>query len=450
MPHPIPNFHDARLSLIQSAVRHCLCNQGELRPGLCADHPAMQAANAHLAVVAHAGPQPLESIAGDCLKMIVEYALALMLGDETWQEQIASEYEDSSCDPGWLSAVADYVTYYWVDRGQPLYNPQGSVYPLPASASGDSRVVGVLGDWGTGEPVAIAVLESLFSQQPDVIVHVGDVYYAGTEEEAVANFLQPIQQTRALFGVETPVYTIPGNHDYYSGGAGFYDKLLPALNPAAPQTSSFFSLENDGWLLQFMDTGYYDHDLLKVGDDITHLHPAEAAWHQQRIGDAIAAGKNVLLFSHHQLFSPFLNIGPVSGGNEGGANFNPALLGNFAGFFSSPRLLGWFWGHEHVLAIYPPYQDLAAGRLVGDSAFPVFADDGYTVKFPQVPWNDQVQLAGNGVERNHGYTVLKLSSQGAAAEYWSVPVDAVPGKPVPATCLFSELLPSPPGSTIDG
>jgi hypothetical protein len=180
-----------------------------------------------------------------------------------------------------------------------------------------------------------------------------------------------------------PVYTLPGNHDYYSGGEGFYG-MIPQLNQDVPnatvQQHSFWSLVNDAWQLEGLDTGYHDSDLLEVGEDTTHLRDDEAAWHTQQL--AKAGNRKVILFSHHQLYSTLEAIG--------GAWRNPKLEDNLAAWQAvTPNLVGWLWGHEHVLGIYqvpgsqqspassPPLPIL--GRCIGNGAFPVFTDSGYVV-----------------------------------------------------------------------
>ena len=147
-------------------------------------------------------------------------------------------------------------------------------------------------------------------QKPDLIIHLGDIYYAGTFDECQTNFLDPIRAARQKHGRYIPVYSIPGNHDYYSGGRAFY-AMLPQLNlgipHAAVQQHSFFCLRNEHWQLECMDTGYNDHDLLRISDDITHLQEIEAAWHQKQLSEA--GTRQIILMSHHQLYSAFMAIG---------------------------------------------------------------------------------------------------------------------------------------------
>ena len=237
------------------------------------------------------------------------------------------------------------------------------------------------------------------------------------------------------FGRNIPVYTIPGNHDYYSGGAGFYG-MIPLLNENVPnatvQEYSFFCLRNDRWQLECMDTGYNDHDLKLVPDDITHLEQPEADWHQEQM---LAAGaRNIILMSHHQLFSSFATIGP------GGTSFqNPYLTKNLQDWRAAgvSNLAAWLWGHEHLLEVYAaPASDGTGlpilGRCVGNGAFPVFNDAGDYTKNPKSPIALQaapdfasgyVQTADDGLVYASGYAMLTLGAANGKADYYQVTFD---------------------------
>jgi hypothetical protein len=457
-----PNFHDARLSVAQSCLREHVARSAPGAPesGLFASHPIMQAAGAVLEGI-HRGqirdvPTALtaydarraaqtaqgmlvaapEGIIAICLDLRARYILAWALDDQAAMNELESEFNKSGCDwAGWVGAFADWIAYYW-DEKAPRYNPPTDAGPqpfaLPSPGSGGPLRVGILGDWGTGEPEASAVLAQLMAQRPDVVIHVGDVYYAGTRDEQQANFLALIQGARTASGLNIPVYTLPGNHDYYSGGAGFYE-IIPRVNEGVAggsiQQNSFWCLRSDAWQLQGMDTGYYDSDLLEVGRDATHLRDDEAAWHQARLADA--GTRQVILFSHHQLFSAFEKIG--------GAWQNPSLLGNLQAWQAAGRfrLAAWFWGHEHVLEVYQVPGSLAVlGRCVGNSAFPVFTDssedtpqpggapvqpatsspDG-SIAFP----NGFVQTQPDDLVWASGFAMLELADDGTGtARYYQV------------------------------
>ena len=369
------NFHNARHSLVQSCLRELIgrspiadggppslrsrvesvvrdligkVSEDSSGFGLCSGHPVMQAignvldqidrgtlSDASLARAAYQSERAkrpelqtkMATLSADCLDLLAQYLLTWVLHDETRMNEVKSEYIDSHCDMGWLTAVAAWVGYYW-DGDKPQYVPPAPStvpFPLPPPGSPDGLLrVGVLADWGTGEPEAIAVLDQLMLQKPDLIVHVGDIYYSGTHDECQTNFLEPIKAARKQHERFIPVYTIPGNHDYYSGGTAFY-AMLPRLNLGIPHASvqehSFFCLLNDHWQLECMDTGYNDHDLLRLPDDISRLQDVEAAWHQLQLTQA--GSRRVILVSHHQLFSAFAAIG-----RSGKSYQNPYLTKN--------------------------------------------------------------------------------------------------------------------------
>jgi hypothetical protein len=482
------HFETARLSIVQSAIRELVCKEFPNRPGsgLFADNPIKQAIGPVLDAIhkgaitdadtairaykANRAAQPAiaaEGTAGlteDCLDLLVHYSIAWLFHDKSKEEEIESEFRDNQCDPGWLTALVAWLDYYWDDKS-PHYvppsngDPQPIPLPPPASVDGQLRV-GILGDWGTGEDEAFAVLDQLMQQHPDLIIHIGDIYYAGTHDECINNFLTPINNARSKYK-PVPVYTLPGNHEYYSGGKEFFN-ILPQINigipHAAVQQNSFFCLQNSGWQLEGMDTGYNDHDLLKVDTEVTQLRDDEAAWHQQNL--AASGGRKVILLSHHQLFSAFGTIGAATGS---GPNYqNPYLLQTLQTWLAdgSPNIVAWFWGHEHLLEVYavPGAQDVnlpILGRCVGHSAFPVFNNLGdYTPLTQSVPLesvstfpNGYVQTGDDGQVYANGYVLLTLGADAGTAEYYEVNfTGSVSG--ATSTLLWSEPLPSSSQDTL--
>ena len=476
------NFHNPRISLAQSCMREVI-NHSTLptggasallarvesvvggwlgmkpavviAPGLAARHLAMDALGTVLdgidqgtvtdtgtAIAAYnsiRASQPPATAAMDmgmstnCLDLVAQFLLAWVLKDQTRQNEIKSEF--TSCDPGWLTAVEAWISYYWAAQ-KPQYNPPTAAtapFPLPPAASPDGLLrVGVLGDWGTGEPAALAVPDQIMRLAPDLIIHLGDIYYAGTFDECQHNFLLPIQNARKQYGRFIPVYMIPGNHDYYSGGRAFY-QMIPQLNLGIPsgviQQHSFFSLQNDGWQLECMDTGYNDHSMLTVDDDITNLLDVEAAWHQQQLANA--AGRRIILMSHHQLFSAFTTIGPTHKRYQ-----NPYLTKNLADWRAAgaSNIVAWLWGHEHLLEVYarPTADDTrlpVLGRCVGHGAFPIFNNqNAYTPKpdsliplepAPAFP-NKYVQTADDNLVYANGFAMLTLGAALGKADYYQV------------------------------
>ena len=71
----------------------------------------------------------------------------------------------------------------------------------------------LIADWGTGTPEAKALLERVAAHKPDVLIHLGDVYYSGTDERERP---VPARIVNEVFGRGAdrpmPVFNMTGNH----------------------------------------------------------------------------------------------------------------------------------------------------------------------------------------------------------------------------------------------
>ncbi len=235
-------------------------------------------------------------------------------------------------------------------------------------------------------------------------MHLGDVYYSGTQDEMQERFLDVCD---AVFGASMPTrFSLSGNHDMYSGGVGYY-WLVDQLD----QKASYFALQNEAWLFIGMDTGVHDYNPLQGGTAASFLMSAEADWINNLV--AKKGNRKVVFLSHHPLFSAY---DPISG-----TSVNNLLLNQLRD--SIPNVTAWFWGHEHRLGVYDPFQTLQRGRCLGHAAVPVFAD----------PPGDPPQLAGvpvhlengkpldmgtaNGVYK-HGFAIMTLNGTSAQVRYY--------------------------------
>lgn len=330
-------------------------------------------------------------------------------------EIYACELEKAVCDAaGWAECLTAYLAYK-VLLQNPIYRPNKNVV---ANLKPDATIA-IIGDWGTGTDVAINLLKQVAAQKPDILLHLGDIYYAGTEEEARKSFLEI---TRSVLG-DTPLYTLCGNHDMYAGGSGYY-WLLDQIG----QEASYFCLQNNDWLFLAMDTGFHDSNPFNVATNLTRLVTegswSEAAWHQEKI--AQRGDRKMVFLSHHQLFSPFGSVGSVNGI---ALAYNENLLGDFGSVL--PQVEWWFWGHEHTLGVFPPYMDLKRGRCVGASAVPVFQDQqSYSTAanlrtvddLPMPTWDKDVELGITDNMYNNCFAIMRLNGSAATVDYYEVPL----------------------------
>jgi hypothetical protein len=450
----LKTFTDPRLSVWQSTVEEVLRRREgtpDARPTL--DHPVVAAAAAAASTAVSgvattaAGPTasaPQGCTDDQCAHLALQLATAKVEGRPAAEVQpLEDALKFSTCDPLWSESVAEYVKFFDVEKGKVPYRAStGPDDPAPLPLK-ENATVALIADWGTGTAEARQLLEKVAAHQPDVLIHLGDVYYSGTASENTLYFLNLVNEVMGR-GPDRPlpVFNMTGNHDMYSGGAAFYD-LLGQLNqpPLAPagqlQTHSFFGLRSSGWQILGMDTGLHDDDVFDVNTSMTWLEDSEVAWHKHQI--ATAGGRKTILLSHHQLFSAFGAIGPDGNGDRSMNTKLQAQLGDVLG-----ELEAWFWGHEHNLEIYAPYAGLKRGRCIGHGAVPVFVtQEPYKSRVgdkipllaaspatPAVP----VRLGITGGVYNHGYVILKLedASRTARVSYYQ---DAAAGE-----LLFEEVL----------
>jgi hypothetical protein len=377
--------------------------------------------------------------AANCASLGLQYFEARLRGDTATARRIQDEITGSTCDSRWISTLEEYLAYFGPDgtRAKIPYIRAKTVGPHVITIKPGAKIA-LVGDWGTGADPAVQVLRQIKDRAPDIIIHLGDIYYSGTAKECQSNFTEIIEAVFDRKNHPIPVFSLAGNHDMYSGGHGYYG-LIGALNPGRDrQPASFFCLRSadQAWQLLAIDTGLHDYNPFNVSDVVTFLEADEQEWHRQRLAEF--SGKTILL-SHHPLFSAFSRIGAST---PGGAlvPYNPRLLKSFEAFKATGRTISaWFWGHEHNLCIYRPYAGLARGRCIGHGAIPVFESQApYALlpgiqNLPQLEPNTQLALR-DGLYA-HGFALVSLGPQNgkAQAEYFQSAGDA-------ASLIFAEAL----------
>ncbi|NNF36119.1 MAG: metallophosphoesterase, partial [Saprospiraceae bacterium] len=340
------------------------------------------------------------------------------------------------------------------------YNYGVVEWKIPSDAT-----VAIIGDIGTGTDVAAAVLLSALSFNPDVILHVGDVYYSGTRQEFKNYFVGLIQAVYKDQGVKVPMYTLPGNHEYFTGAIPYFECLDSndlIFEDSQKQQASFFKLETEdgGWQFLGMDTSYHGHYMggpqskldqaLKdlhlnpdnafnpvVPPDMVYVRPDEVDWHHYHLNQH--KGRTIL-FGHHQLYSANQKVGIPQKMKDGKPDpldynrpgVNTRLWQAFGAYFH--KVAAWYWGHEHNLCIYEDnfrpegwpeasdapdgqFKTLVKGRCVGHSAIPVAeAEEPYKINNPIPFVRDDLKLDLYNGWYNRGFEILKLNGSGNPSE----------------------------------
>lgn len=237
---------------------------------------------------------------------------------------------------GWIKSLFDHV-----DRKQahPMLRPASAqTEKIP-----DVATLALAADWGTGLYGAPKIAEQMRKTGGfELVMHLGDVYYSGTEDEVQERFLDvwPRDAGKRTIAVNS-------NHEMYSGGFGYFKLALPAIG----QKSSYLAFENTHWLLVVLDTAYVDHDMDNEQVAWLNLVRKQAVDRQGR-------PKKLLLFSHQQLFSRLDHQGPK-------------LQNALRHLLNEKAITAWYWGHEHQCVIYDKHPAFGLfGRCLGNGGIP--------------------------------------------------------------------------------
>lgn len=362
------------------------------------------------ATAVHPATEGLLQTAGFCSLTALKIAKAKLLGNVSATQQYKDELAKfGDCDPRYAEAAAKYTEYFVAQQKQIPYvhytNLSNFVIDgkLPAKAT-----VAIVGDWGTGQDAAKLVLRQIANKKPDVVIHLGDIYYAGTQFEINNYFVQPWKQILNLAAKPIPTFSLAGNHDMYSGGVPYYQMIQQQLG----QPASYFCFRNANWQFVAMDTGYNDHNPSAGGAGATFLQEPEVTWLADKVNNA--GGRGTVLLSHHQLFTAYDNID----NNE----VNLRLYTQVAPLL--PKVALWIWGHEHDFVPYDAYKGLARSCCLGHGAFPVGVDETpYNPKYPNVPVTkdadgNNIRLDATAGLYNHGYAIIELDGPAGKVSYY--------------------------------
>jgi hypothetical protein len=296
------------------------------------------------------------------------------------QARALFEEKFDTTDPGWATVLFQQAKALF--KGKAKFISHKSVtdfrFPLAANAR-----IALLADWGAGNDYAQLVAEQVKARNPDHVIHLGDVYYSGTESEVKNRFLKywpyPAAGGRS--------WALNSNHEMYSGGHAFFKITLKTFK----QPASYFSLENENWRFIGMDTGYVEHNLNKE----------QADWLKGQLGRGKAKS---ILMSHHQLFSAF-----ESQGEHLQEWLQPHL--------DEGRIDGWFWGHEHTCQVYDQYMGIKA-RCIGNGCIP-YGLPANPPPHPEVPlkWVNRRPNPDHQKRGMHGYALITLDGADGQVEY---------------------------------
>jgi hypothetical protein len=261
-------------------------------------------------------------------------------------------------DPRWAMTMARMIKSSLSGKA-----PWRTADPSPMRIPNRLRAA-VFGSWATGVYGA-PITSASISRDParfDLVMHLGDTYYSGTEKEVREKLLGVWPQVPGALN-----RALIGNHEMYSGGNAYFDIALPTFSQAA----SYFALQNDHWILVALDTAYSDHD----------FYGEQPEWLEGLV--ARAGDRRVVLFTHHQP----LSLTEVQG---------PRLVAKLARLLQEQRIFAWFWAHEHACLIYDRHPNWGFfGRCLGFGGVP-YLRKAAKVETPahEIHW---IRLEGNSL-----------------------------------------------------
>jgi predicted phosphodiesterase len=287
----------------------------------------------------------------------------------------------SNLDPGWASvAIAAFAARL---RGKAKFVTHKSLtdfrFELP-----EQTTVALVSDWGGGNDAARTIAAEIKKHKPNYVIHLGDIYYAGTDHEVKKRFLD-LWDFETTSGTLQRTFALNGNHEMYSGGQAYFKAIKSLKQPA-----SYFALGNKHWRLIGLDTAYVDHDLNKE----------QLQWLAAQL---TGTAKNVLL-SHHQPFSAFEST-----------NKGEHLCERLSKHLDNRQIYGWIWGHEHLCVVYEDRLGFK-GRCIGHGCIPYNLPDAPQSEVKVRWWNTRQQntFGNRGMQ---GFALLNINGASMHVEY---------------------------------
>ena len=263
----------------------------------------------------------------------------------------------ASFDQGWgiaffnLIQTVLYDLWYSGDNFPPTTN--SPVITLKGAAPNKVNIA-ILGDWGTGQPAARAVMNQLTAipgLTPDYIIHVGDVYYSGSPlatDKTGSHYFSPGEENNNLLELWPSAYsgrsfTLNSNHEMYCGANGFYyDALGWSGGPPFSKTpfksqkgSGCFALQYGGWTLLGLDSAYMSSITNAfMNGSIGGANGVQGKWIQQL---GLDRKKTIVLTHHNGISAASSAIMPLWTEIKGALNGDP---------------YAWYWGHVHNAIVY--------------------------------------------------------------------------------------------------
>ncbi|MGH9972188.1 MAG: metallophosphoesterase family protein [Pyrinomonadaceae bacterium] len=318
-----------------------------------------------------------------------------------------SPYEQ--LDPRWLFSLADYLIV--VTLGDMAQFSDKQVAPIPLKDNHGQVKIALVGDWGTGaftDGEAISIMQQIMGLSPDYLIHLGDVYYAGTAgdflplNEEANNFLSDWPGVSQLPAGNS--FMLNSNHEMYSGAKGYFNIALADERFSQQAGTSFFALQYAGWTILGLDSAYYSSSAMFMTGSLG-TNGVQSGWIQGLTseGQKLSPDKVIVLTHHNGLsYDGLVEVTPYWDQVSSALNGDPAA---------------WYWGHVHDGVAYksPTVTNRKTlARCVGHGAVP-YGDAFGLASSVQVDYYAHTP-APLPLRVLNGFVLLTIDSNGVVTE----------------------------------
>lgn len=297
---------------------------------------------------------------------------------------LVAESKYAVLDPCWLIAGIEYVFLTYADDVPDFLRLERYDFQTnPATVPIDKDVlrIALTGDWGSGvwddQPMPACpsqmVMEQMAKRKADITIHLGDVYYAGTQSVWDGQLFAAGEESHNFVDLWQPgtldqlTFTLNSNHEMYNGANGYFKDALNAERQSGGSTlfkcqqgTSYFAITLPDWIIFGLDSAYFDPSPLFMDGAIGNARNTQQEQFIAEVMHDQGAGKRVLVMTHHNCLT------------VDGADFNNPLWDQVTKAVGRPPDV-WYYGHIHNGVVYS--RQSAAGertlcRCVGHGALP--------------------------------------------------------------------------------
>lgn len=318
------------------------------------------------------------------------------------------KFEEGADWDAW-ALTATYAWAFRIAHSKPVCPPHtvsGTAFCYPLKTAGDKATVALFSDWGSGYYYSQYIAKHIGALGAQQAIHLGDVYYTGTQEEFRKQF-EPYLDKYILRRM--PFYGMNANHEMDTHGIAYFDYLrrkraLGAQSGYAeqPQEGSYFCLSNAHYQVIGLDTAYWKNGRINAGRSKGCDMMRE--WLQQRLQEGRNAGKVNILLSQNEPYEE-----------------KPEELLSDLDFVLRPSGQGsaverslvdlWFWGDQHYCGLYPPTDRTPfIGSCIGHAGYPygLKTRDWFARHFVKPAWGETAFRFEQRPDRgNNGFCFLE-------------------------------------------